>query len=84
MSRTPPPAAKPSQEWREVAHRNLRQEWRGTNHTTHQPQTHHTRHRRTLHATHHTPHTTHHTPTPPTDPIQEWLGTAPGTLSQEW
>ena len=38
--RAPPPAAKPSQEWLGVAHRNLRQEWRGTNHTTHQPQPH--------------------------------------------
>ena len=41
-NRTPPPAAKPSQEWRGVAHRKLRQGWRGTNHTTHQPQPHHT------------------------------------------
>ena len=29
---------KPSHEWLGVAHRNLRQEWRGTSHTTHQPQ----------------------------------------------
>ena len=36
--RPPPPAAKPSQEWRGVAHRNLRQEWRGTP-PTHQPHT---------------------------------------------
>ena len=41
-NRTPPPAAKPSGQWRGVAHRNLRQEWRGTNHTTHQLQPHHT------------------------------------------
>ena len=41
-SRTPPPAVKPSKEWRGVAHRNLRQEWRETNQTTHQPQPHHT------------------------------------------
>ena len=36
VARPPPAAAKPSQEWRGVAHRNLRQEWRGT------PTTHHT------------------------------------------
>ena len=42
--RPPPAAAKPSQEWRGVAHRNIRQEWRGT------PTTHHT--------PHHTPHNT--------------------------
>ena len=57
-NRTPPQAAKPSQEWPGVGHRNLRQEWRGTNHTTHQPQP----HRHTT-AAHHTPQTTHHTPT---------------------
>ena len=82
--RPPPPAAKPSQEWPGVAHRNLRQEWRGTNHTTHQPQPHqHTT------ATHHTPHTTHHRrqrtparsggdrPSPPAaKPSQEWRGVA--------
>ena len=57
-NRTPPQAAKPSQEWRGVAHSNLRQEWRGTNHTTHQPQPHqHTT------AAHHTPQSRHHTPT---------------------
>ena len=32
----PPPAAKPRQEWRGNTHRNLRQVWRGTNHSTHQ------------------------------------------------
>ena len=41
-----------------VAHRNLRQEWRGTNHTSHKPTTHATAARRTPHTTHRTPRTT--------------------------
>ena len=90
--RPPPPAAKPSQEWRGVAHRNLRQGWRGTNHTTHQPKPHqHTT------ATHHTPHTTHHRrqrtparsggdrpPPPAARPSQEWRGVAHRNLRQAW
>ena len=63
----PSPAAKPSQEWRENARRNLCHEWRGTAHNKPQPgkQTAHTPHmlqhtRRTQPGPHHChKHTTH-------------------------